>query len=114
VDIETRVCTAVGDEFYARMNSGDTGLAPAQWLRALVEETGARLQAAIASGADDWRPLVAFLRGLAGIAPEHAASPDFPTSSSPGDRRCLPRRGGEVARELWPFVRRRPRSGRGG
>ena len=48
VDIETRACTAVGDEFYARLNSGDTGLAPAQWLRALVEETGARLQAAIA------------------------------------------------------------------
>jgi hypothetical protein len=29
VDIETRVCAAVGDEFYARLNSGDTGLAPA-------------------------------------------------------------------------------------
>ena len=25
VDIETRACTAVGDEFYARLNSGDTG-----------------------------------------------------------------------------------------
>jgi hypothetical protein len=78
VDIETRACAAVGDEFYARLNSGDTELAPAQWLRALVEETGARLQAAIAFGAGDWRPLVAFLRGLAGIAPEHEASPDFP------------------------------------
>ena len=83
VDIETRACTAVGDEFYARLNSGDTGLAPAQWLRALVEETGARLQAAIASGADDWRPLGAFLRGLAGIAPEHEASPDFPDIKFP-------------------------------
>ena len=105
MDIETRACTAVGDEFYARLNSGDAGLAPAQWLRALVEETGARLQAAIAFGADDWRPLAAFLRGLAGIAPEHAASPDFPTSSSPGDRRCLPRRGGEVTRGCRPFGR---------
>jgi hypothetical protein len=83
VDIETRACTAVGDEFYARLNSGDTGLAPAQWLRALIQETGARLQAAIASGADDWRPLAAFLRGLAGIAPEHEASPDFPDIKSP-------------------------------
>ena len=77
-DIQTRACTAAGDEFYARLNSGDTGLAPARWLRALVEETGAQLQAAIASGADDWRPLAAFLRGLPGIAPEHEASPDFP------------------------------------
>ena len=83
VDIETRACTAVVDEFYARLNSGDTGLAPAQWLRALVEETGARLQAAIASGADGWRPLAAFLRGLAGIAPEHEASPDFPDIKFP-------------------------------
>jgi hypothetical protein len=83
VDIETRACAAVGDEFYARLNSGDTGLVPAQWLRALVEETGARLQAAIASGADDWRPLAAFLRGLAGIAPEHEASPDFPDFEFP-------------------------------
>jgi hypothetical protein len=83
VDIETRACTAVGDEFYARLSSGDTGLAPAQWLRALVEETGARLQAAIASGADDWRPLLAFLRGLVRIAPEHEASPDFPDIKFP-------------------------------
>jgi hypothetical protein len=83
VDIETRACTAVGDEFYARLNSGDTGLAPAQWLRALAEETGARLQAAIASGADDWRPLAAFLRGLEGIAPEHEASPGFPDIKFP-------------------------------
>jgi hypothetical protein len=83
VDIETRACAAVGDEFYARLNSGDTGLAPAQWLRALVEETGARLRAAIAIGADEWRPLLALLRGLAGIAPEHEASPDFPDIKFP-------------------------------
>ena len=83
VDIETRACTAVGDEFYARLNSGDTGLAPAQWLCALVEETGAWLRVAIAFGADDWRPLAAFLRGLAGIAPEHEASPDFPDIKFP-------------------------------
>lgn len=83
VDIDTRACAAVGDEFYVRLNSGDTGLVPAQWLRALVEEAGARLQAAIASGADDWRPLLAFLRGLAGIAPEHEASPDFPDIKFP-------------------------------
>lgn len=83
VDIETRACAVVGDEFYARLSSGDTGLAPTQWLRALVEETGSRLQAAIASGADDWRPLLAFLRGLAGIAPEHEASPDFPDIKFP-------------------------------
>ena len=83
VDIESRACAAVGDEFYARLNSGDTGLGPAQWLRALVEETGARLQAAIACGADDWRPLAAVLRGLAGIAPEHEASPDFPDIKFP-------------------------------
>jgi hypothetical protein len=83
VDVETRACIAVGDEFYARLSSGDTGLAPAQWLRALVEETGCRLQAAIASGADDWRPLLALLGGLAGIAPEHEASPDFPDIKFP-------------------------------
>jgi len=76
-------CAAVGDEFYARLNSGDTGLAPAQWLRALVEEAGARLQTAITSGADDWRPLLALLRGLAGIAPDHEASPDFPDIKFP-------------------------------
>ena len=66
MDIEIRACTAVGDEFYARLDSGDTGLAPAEWLRALVEETGARLQAAIVFGTDDWRALPAFLRCLAG------------------------------------------------
>ena len=30
VDVETRACVAVGDEFYARLNSEDTGLVPAQ------------------------------------------------------------------------------------
>lgn len=83
VDVETLACAAVGDEFYARLNSEDTGLAPSQWLRALVEETGARLQSAITSGADDWRPLLALLRGLAGIAPGHEDSPDFPDIKFP-------------------------------
>jgi hypothetical protein len=83
VDVETRACAAVGDEFYARLNSQDTGLAPAQWLRALVEETGGRLQVAVTSGADDWRPLLVLLRGLAGIAPDHEASPHFPDIKFP-------------------------------
>jgi hypothetical protein len=83
VDVETRACAAVGDEFYARLNSEDTGLAPAQWLRALAEETGTRLQAAITSGADDWLPLLALLQGLAGIAPDHEASPHFPDIKFP-------------------------------
>ena len=115
VDIETRACTAVGDEFYARLNSGDTGLAPAQWLRALVEETGARLQAAITSGADDWRPLAAFLRGLAGIARTLRPAPTSPRSSSPRETAaaCLAA-AAKWLRRCRPFGRSRPRYGRGG
>ncbi|HET9080682.1 MAG TPA: hypothetical protein VFO01_09230 [Trebonia sp.] len=78
VDIETRACVVVGDEFYARLNSPDTGLAPAQWLRALIEEVGARLQAAIAAPAAEWPHLLAFLWGLSRISPSRDASPDFP------------------------------------
>lgn len=75
VDIETLACEVVGDEFYERLNSDDTGLAPAQWLRALAEKAGARLAAAIPQpGKDpqsdgDWRKLWALLSGLALIAP---------------------------------------------
>jgi hypothetical protein len=83
VDVEALACAAVGDEFYARLNSEDTGLVPAQWLRALVEEAGARLQAAITCGTDDWQPLLALLRGLEGIAPDHEADPDFPDITFP-------------------------------
>lgn len=41
VDVETQACQIVGDEFYDRFQSPGTGLHPAQWLRALAEETGA-------------------------------------------------------------------------
>jgi hypothetical protein len=69
VDLETQACQIVGDEFYDRLRSPDTGLHPVQWLRALAEETGAALRAALARGADDWQKLWALLRGLALTAP---------------------------------------------
>ncbi|HEX9040227.1 MAG TPA: hypothetical protein VF838_04280 [Trebonia sp.] len=78
VDIEARTCAVVGDELYARLNSPDTGLAPAQWLRALIEEAGARLQAAIATATAEWPHLLAFLWALSRIAPHQDANPGFP------------------------------------
>jgi hypothetical protein len=69
VDLETQACQIVGDEFYDRLQSPETGLHPAQWVRALAEETGAALRAEIARGADDWQRLWALLCGLALTAP---------------------------------------------
>ena len=69
VDLETQTCQIVGDEFYDRFQSPETGLHPAQWLRALAEEAGAALRAEIAQGADDWQKLWALLCGLALTAP---------------------------------------------
>jgi hypothetical protein len=69
VDLETQACRVVGDEFYERLNSGLTGLHPAQWLRALAEETGAALRTSVAGGTGDWRQLWALLCGLALTAP---------------------------------------------
>ena len=69
VDLETQACQIVGDEFYDRVQSSETGLHPAQWLRALAEETGAALRAEIAQGADDWQKHWALLYGLALTAP---------------------------------------------
>jgi hypothetical protein len=69
VDLETQACQIVGDEFYERLNSRATGLHPPQWLRALAEETGAALRAAVAGGTGDWRQLWGLLRGLALTAP---------------------------------------------
>jgi len=69
VDLETQACQLVGDEFYDRLQSPETGLHPAQWLRALAEETGTALRAEIARGADDWQKLWALLCGLALTAP---------------------------------------------
>jgi hypothetical protein len=69
VDLETQACQLVGDEFYERLNSGLAGLHPSQWLRALVEQTGAALQASVAAGTDDWPQLWALLCGLALTAP---------------------------------------------
>jgi len=51
VDLETQACQIVGDEFYDRLRSPDTGVHPVQWLRALAEEAGAALRAALAQGA---------------------------------------------------------------
>ena len=68
-DVETQTCQIVGDEFYDRFRSPETGLHPAQWLRALAEVAGAALRAEIAQGADDWRRLWALLCGLALTAP---------------------------------------------
>ena len=69
VDLETQACQIVGDEFYERLNSRLTGLHPAQWLRALAEETGAALRASVADGTGDWWQLWALLCGLALTAP---------------------------------------------
>lgn len=98
-DIEAQACAAVGDEFYARLHSADSGLAPSQWLRALIVETGARLQAAIASGAAEWPQLLALLRGLSGISPAHDASPDFPDIRFPRETaaECLATAGKALA-----------------
>ncbi|HXZ77693.1 MAG TPA: hypothetical protein VEH31_43420, partial [Streptosporangiaceae bacterium] len=75
VDLETQACQIVGDEFYDRFRSPGTGLHPVQWLRALAEETGAALRAALAEGADDWQKLWALLCGLALTAPRTPADP---------------------------------------
>ena len=93
VDLETQACQIVGDEFYDRLRSPATGLHPAQWLRALAEETGAALRAALAQGADDWQKLWALLCGLALAAPRTPAGaadetvrerfPEFPDIKAP-------------------------------
>lgn len=69
VDLETQACRIVGDEFYERLNSAMTGLQPSQWLRALAEETGAALRAALKAGAGGWQPLWSLLGGLALMVP---------------------------------------------
>jgi hypothetical protein len=73
VDLETQTCQIVGDEFYDRFRSPDTGLHPVQWLRALAAEDGAALRAALAEGAGDWHKLWALLCGLALTAPRTPA-----------------------------------------
>ncbi len=73
VELETQACRIVGDEFYDRLQSPGTGLHPAQWLRALAEETGAALQGALTSGADDWQKIWALLCGLALTTPRMSA-----------------------------------------
>ena len=76
IDLETRACQIVGDEFYERLNSPATGLAPSQWLRALAEETGAALRADLSADADGWQQLWALLRGLALTVPPGDAESD--------------------------------------
>ena len=93
VDRETQACRIVGDEFYDRLRSPGTGLHPAQWLRALAEETGAALHATLAQGADDWQKLWALLCGLVLVAPRTPAGavdetvrerlPEFPDIKDP-------------------------------
>ena len=70
IDVETQACQIIGDEFYDRFRSPETGLHPVQWLRALAEVTGAALRAALAAGAEDWPRLWALLCGLALTAPQ--------------------------------------------
>jgi hypothetical protein len=89
VDLETQACQIVGGEFYDRLQSPGTGLHPAQWLRALAEETGAALRAELAQGADDWQKLWALLCGLALTAPR--------TPAEGGERGC-PERPRDVPR----------------
>jgi len=93
VGVETQACQIVGDEFYDLLRSPGTGLHPAQWLRALAEETGAALRTMPAQGADDWRKLWALLCGLALTAPRAPADtmhetvrerlPEFPDIKDP-------------------------------
>ena len=93
VDLETQACQIVGDEFYDRLRSPGTGLHPAQWLRALAEQTGAALRATPAQGPDDWQKLWALLCGLALTAPRTPADavhdtvrekfPEFPDIRDP-------------------------------
>jgi hypothetical protein len=73
VDLETQTCRIVGDEFYDRLQSQETGLHPVQWLRILAEETGAALRAALTQGNDDWQKLWALLRGLVLTTPRMLA-----------------------------------------
>ena len=92
-DLETQACQIVGDEFYDRLRSPGIGLHPAQWLRALAEETGATLRETLARGADDWQKLWALLCGLALMAPRTPADgaeepvrerfPEFPEIKDP-------------------------------
>jgi hypothetical protein len=92
-DLETQVCQIVGDEFYDRLRSPGIGLHPAQWLRALAQETGAALRAALPRGADDWQKLWALLCGLVLMAPRTPADaaeepvrerfPEFPDIKDP-------------------------------
>jgi hypothetical protein len=93
VDLETQACQIVGDEFYDRLHSPGTGLHPAQWLRALAEQTGVALRATLAQGADDWQKPWALLCGLALSAPRTPADavdetirerlPEFPDIKDP-------------------------------
>ena len=92
-NLETQACQIVGDEFYDRLHSPGIGLHPAQWLRALAQETGAALRAALPRGADDWQKLWALLCGLALMAPRTPADaaeepvrerfPEFPDIKDP-------------------------------
>jgi hypothetical protein len=87
-DLEAQTCQIVGDEFYDRLQSPETGFHPSQWLRALAEETGTALRTALAQGADDWQKLWALLCGLALTAPQ-----------TPADAVD------ETARELFPDIK---------
>ena len=79
----------MGDEFYERLNSRLTGLHPAQWLRALAEETGAALRADLGADAGSWQQLWALLRGLALTVP-----PDDTESET-----------AQLARERFPDIK---------
>ena len=87
-DLETQVCQIVGDEFYDRLQSPGIGFHPAQWLRALAEETGTALRTALAQGSDDWQKLWALLCGLA------LTSPQTPADAAD-----------ETAREIFPDIK---------
>lgn len=87
-DLEAQACLIVGDEFYDRLQSPETGFHPSQWLRVLAEETGTALRTALAQGADDWQKLWALLCGLALTAPQ-----------TPADEV------NETSRELFPDIK---------
>lgn len=86
VDVETLACEIVGDEFNDALQSSLSGLHPAQWLRALVQHTGAALRADLAHNSGQWRQLWALLCGMALMV-------------APGDAEL-----GRMAREVFPDI----------
>jgi hypothetical protein len=73
VDLETRACQLIGDEFYERIRSSEEGLHMSHWLATLAARAGEELRTAIENDTPDSDRLWAFLCGLALIAPRSSS-----------------------------------------